>query len=123
MAGWLCAIQMFNPGQLQHTETVVRQIGYVVDHDPDLIIGNVDEHVLFGSQDVAADGCLLASLNVTHVLNLVPDSNLPQFSDQRYRLQPLLDLPETDLTTELRPILAWISTALLDPQSRVFIHW
>ena len=120
---WLSEIKAFNPGQLERVETVVRHQTYVVDHDPDLVVGTVDDGVLFGSQDVAADSCLLASLGVTHVLNLIPESTIPQFSAISYHLHPLLDLPETDLASQLKPILDWIAHALLVPSRKVYVHW
>ncbi|XP_050045668.1 dual specificity protein phosphatase 3-like [Dermacentor andersoni] len=75
-------------------------MGFVPDLKPDLQVGEVIPGLHIGSQDAAADWCLLQSLAVTHVVNAVA-STVPNFHEDlglTYLALELLDLPDFTLT-------------------------
>ncbi|KAL1435470.1 hypothetical protein MTO96_000145 [Rhipicephalus appendiculatus] len=77
-------------------------MGFVPDLKPDLQVGEVIPGLHIGSQDAAADWCLLQSLAVTHVVNAVA-TTVPNFHEDRglaYLALELLDLPDFTLTRD-----------------------
>ena len=52
--------------------------GFVVDTKPDLSVAHVTPWLWISSQDVPAHPTILQSLNVTHVLSLLPAFQVPQ---------------------------------------------
>lgn len=95
--------------------------GFVIDTQPDLQIGLVQENLLVASQDVASDPALLAQHGVTHILNLAgfPSNRLEGLS---YLDVPILDLPEEVLSDHFQPCFTFIDRALEIPENKVLVH-
>lgn len=95
--------------------------GFIIDTEPDLQVGIVQENLLVASQDVAADPGLLAKHGVTHILNLAgfASTHLEGFS---YLDIPILDLPEEVLSDHIPSCFAFINNALKNPESTVLVH-
>ncbi|KAL3250160.1 hypothetical protein MRX96_055754 [Rhipicephalus microplus] len=99
-------------------------MGFVPDLKPDLQVGEVIPGLHIGSQDAAADWCLLRSLAVTHVVNAVA-TTVPNFHEGRgltYLDLELLDLPDFTLTRDtIDKVCDFIDEALSSGGS-VLVH-
>ncbi|KAM4626737.1 dual specificity protein phosphatase 19 [Discoglossus pictus] len=73
--------------------------GYVQDLSLDLQVGVIKPWLLLGSQDVAQDLDVMRKYKVTHVLNVACGVENSYPSEFTYRTIPILDIPETDLTS------------------------
>ncbi|XP_058020946.1 dual specificity protein phosphatase 19 [Ahaetulla prasina] len=73
--------------------------GYVQDLSLDLQIGVIKPWLLLGSQDAAHDLELMKKYKVTHVLNVAYGVENAFPNDLTYKTIPILDLPETDITS------------------------
>lgn len=69
--------------------------GFIVDLEPDLVVGEALPRVFFGSQDVAADISILQNHKITHIINV--GTGIPNHFPKKFEyLQiDILDLPET----------------------------
>ncbi|KAK9410787.1 dual specificity protein phosphatase 19 [Crotalus adamanteus] len=73
--------------------------GYVQDLSLDLQIGVIKSWLLLGSQDAAHDLETMKKYKVTHVLNVAYGVENAFPNDFTYKTIPVLDLPETDITS------------------------
>ncbi|XP_070587998.1 dual specificity protein phosphatase 19 [Erythrolamprus reginae] len=73
--------------------------GYVQDLSLDLQIGVIKPWLLLGSQDAAHDLEMMKKYKVTHVLNVAYGVENAFPNDMIYKTIPILDLPETDITS------------------------
>ncbi|XP_026523820.1 dual specificity protein phosphatase 19 [Notechis scutatus] len=73
--------------------------GYVQDLSLDLQIGVIKPWLLLGSQDAAHDLEIMKKYKVTHVLNVAYGVENAFPNDLTYKTIPILDLPETDITS------------------------
>ncbi|XP_013922854.1 PREDICTED: dual specificity protein phosphatase 19 [Thamnophis sirtalis] len=73
--------------------------GYVQDLSLDLQIGAIKPWLLLGSQDAAHDLEIMKKYKVTHVLNVAYGVENAFPDDLTYKTIPILDLPETDITS------------------------
>ncbi|KAL7991578.1 hypothetical protein Chor_015834 [Crotalus horridus] len=73
--------------------------GYVQDLSLDLQIGVIKSWLLLGSQDAAHDLETMKKYKVTHVLNVAYGVENAFPNDFTYKTIPILDLPETDITS------------------------
>ncbi|KAH7961509.1 dual specificity protein phosphatase 19 [Rhipicephalus sanguineus] len=99
-------------------------IGFVPDLKPDLQVGEVIPGLHIGSQDAAADWCLLQSLAVTHVVNAVA-STVPNFHEDRglaYLALELLDLPDFTLTRDTIDKMCDFVDEALSSGGSVLVH-
>ncbi|KDR22355.1 dual specificity protein phosphatase 19 [Zootermopsis nevadensis] len=94
--------------------------GYVVDTKPDFQMALVLPGLYMGSQDVIQDADLLQKHSVTHILSLgvkpiIMDETLTHMYIQ------LLDLPESNLVSNLDQCFAFIDSAI-QTGGCVFVH-
>ncbi|KAM6461715.1 dual specificity protein phosphatase 19 isoform 1-T1 [Liasis olivaceus] len=73
--------------------------GYVQDLSLDLQVGVIKPWLLLGSQDAAHDLETMKKYRVTHVLNVAYGVGNAFLHDFTYKTIPILDLPETDITS------------------------
>ncbi|XP_034284910.1 dual specificity protein phosphatase 19 [Pantherophis guttatus] len=73
--------------------------GYVQDLSLDLQIGVIKPWLLLGSQDAAHDLEIMKKYKVTHILNVAYGVENAFPNDLIYKTIPILDLPETDITS------------------------
>lgn len=96
-----------------------KSFGFVVDTKPDLQVGQIEEKLFVGSQDVANDEQLIKRYGITHVLNVsgVRSQEMPGL---QYLHVSILDLPEESLSSHFPICFQFIDAAFVD--GRVLVH-
>lgn len=95
--------------------------GFIVDLEPDLVVGCATEGVLFGSQDVAADICILNNEKVTNIVNVgtgIPNHFPNHFE---YLKIDILDLPETNIVEYFDRVFSYVQD-VQEKGGKSFIH-
>uniref|UniRef100_A0A8C6XPE9 Dual specificity phosphatase 19 n=1 Tax=Naja naja TaxID=35670 RepID=A0A8C6XPE9_NAJNA len=96
--------------------------GYVQDLSLDLQIGVIKPWLLLGSQDAAHDLEIMKKYKVTHVLNVAYGVENAFPNDLTYKTIPILDLPETDITSYFPQCFEFIEQIKLKGEV-VLVHW
>ena len=100
-----------------------RSCGFVVDTQPDLQVGQLEDgRLLVASQDVAGDPDLLARYGVTHILNVAGFATPNPFPGIRYLEVTILDVPEESLEVHFPNCFAFIDESLATEQGHVLVH-
>ncbi|CAI2349609.1 unnamed protein product [Caenorhabditis sp. 36 PRJEB53466] len=95
--------------------------GFIVDLEPDLVVGRALPRVFFGSQDVAADLPILEHHKITHVVNVgtgIPNHYPAKFE---YLKIDILDLPETRIVPYFDQVFEFIDK-VRNAEGNVFVH-
>ncbi|PIC40994.1 hypothetical protein B9Z55_008567 [Caenorhabditis nigoni] len=95
--------------------------GFIVDLEPDLVVGVATEDVLFGSQDVAADILILRNQKITNIINVgtgIPNHFPGNFE---YLKIDILDLPETKIVDYFDEVFDYIKK-VHEKRGKCFIH-
>jgi len=96
-------------------------LGYVVDTNPDLQVGNILPELYLSSVDVAAELTQIETLGITHVLN-VASNKIEYFADKLiYKHVRIMDLPQTHLTKYFPECFQFINDAI-SSGGRVLVH-
>ncbi|CAD5223802.1 unnamed protein product [Bursaphelenchus okinawaensis] len=85
-----------------------KKMGFVIDLKPDLQVAKACEGVYLSSQDVAADFQLLKQHNIKAIVNAAAGVGNLYPKNFNYLKVDLLDLPETDILSELPDILSFM---------------
>ncbi|CCD73846.1 Dual specificity protein phosphatase 19 [Caenorhabditis elegans] len=95
--------------------------GFIVDLEPDLVVGEALPDLLFGSQDVAADLPILENRKITHIVNV--GTGIPNHFPKKFEyLQiDILDLPETRIIDYFERVFEFIDKVRQN-EGIVFIH-
>lgn len=93
--------------------------GFVVDTNPDLVVGNMFEFLYFGSQDVACDVLTLKSLKITDILSI--GVTIPTFNHFQYKFIEAYDLPSFNMRNIFDESFLYIENIRL-LRRRVFVH-
>lgn len=95
--------------------------GFIVDLEPDLVVGYAVENVLFGSHDVAADICILKNNKITNIINV--GTGIPNHfpNNFEYLKIDILDLPETNILDYFDRVFAYIEE-VQKKGGKAFIH-
>ncbi|XP_033835760.1 dual specificity protein phosphatase 19-like [Periophthalmus magnuspinnatus] len=94
-----------------HVQPLDQGCGMVVDHSLDLQVGVVRPFLLLASQDAAHDMETLRTHQVTHVLNVAYGVSNPFPNQLIYKTLPILDVPDTDITSYLDECSVFIDQA------------
>lgn len=94
--------------------------GFIVDLEPDLVVGIAMENVYFGSQDAAADLTVLQNYSITHIINV--GTGIPNHFPNKFQYLKIdiLDLPETRILDYFDRVFDYINEA--KKEGKVFIH-
>ncbi|XP_077979068.1 dual specificity protein phosphatase 19-like [Glandiceps talaboti] len=98
-------------GKFTLTDTGERCLGFCGDYKPDLQVVEVRPWLLLSSEDAATDIKLLTQHKVTHILNVAPFMDNSVEGDFIHLKVPILDLPETDITSYFDQCFKFITEA------------
>ncbi|XP_062850456.1 dual specificity protein phosphatase 19b [Trichomycterus rosablanca] len=96
--------------------------GFVQDFSLDLQVGIITPFLLLSSQDAASDIETLQQFKVTHILNVAygVENAFPEHFT--YKTVPMLDLPETKLTSYFLQCFEFIDQARKQDDGVVLLH-
>ncbi|XP_027317226.2 dual specificity protein phosphatase 19 [Anas platyrhynchos] len=97
--------------QVAEEEEALPGGGFVRDLSCDLQVGAVRPWLLLGSQDAAHDLETLSKHKVTHILNVAYGVQNAFVNDFMYKTIPILDIPETDITSYFPECFEFIEKA------------
>uniref|UniRef100_A0A8B9ZX51 Dual specificity phosphatase 19 n=1 Tax=Anas zonorhyncha TaxID=75864 RepID=A0A8B9ZX51_9AVES len=97
--------------QVAEEEEALPGGGFVRDLSCDLQVGAVRPWLLLGSQDAAHDLETLSKHKVTHILNVAYGVQNAFVNDFIYKTIPILDIPETDITSYFPECFEFIEKA------------
>lgn len=94
--------------------------GFIVDLEPDMVVGVAMKNVYFGSQDAAADLTVLLNYSITHIVNVGTGIQNHFPNKFEYLKIDILDLPETRILDYFEKVFDFIDKAKKD--GKIFIH-